>query len=279
MRLLPSLPPRLAPLVTAVKRIMAADPFLMSAAIAYNTIFALIPLAFAAVAAIAMIGSGSDGLANIEQTLTSEFPQQVADFVIPLLQDAKESMGGMGPFVLVIALLIALWSGSRAIYAVLKSLRLIEGNPENRPYWVTRGLGIVFTVGAGAALVVTYVAVVFGDWVAETLREHGFGGGLDELISVGAIITWVVITLYSIYRWGTPVPNRYALASAVIAAVILAFTSWLAAALIPTFGGSTLEAFGSIGVVLVWSYAIGLIVISVPAVVPSIVDVVRGTTS
>ncbi|MGB5186699.1 MAG: YhjD/YihY/BrkB family envelope integrity protein, partial [Acidimicrobiia bacterium] len=139
MRSLPSLPPRLAPLVTAVKRIMAADPFLMSAAIAYNTIFALIPLAFAAVAAIAMIGSGSDGLANIEQTLTSEFPQQVADFVIPLLRDAKESMGGMGPFVLVIALLIALWSGSRAIYAVLKSLRLIEGNPENRPYWVTRG--------------------------------------------------------------------------------------------------------------------------------------------
>ena len=279
MRYLPSLPPRLDPLVAAFERIMAADPFLMSAAIAYNAIFALVPLAFAVVASLSMIGSGDEGLDRIEQTIVTEFPQQVADFVVPILQDAESAIGSMGPVVLIISVLIALWSGSRAIYAVQKALRLIEATTESRSYFVTRGLGIVFTLGAGAALMVSYVAVVFGDWLSETLDKLGIAVGSMAWVTVGVLVAWVVIVLAAIYRWGTPTPLRLSFTSAVIAALILTITTWLAAILIPTFGGSALDALGTIGVVLVWSYAIGLIVISVPALVPSIVDVARGTDS
>ncbi|MCJ7779812.1 MAG: hypothetical protein MUQ27_03210, partial [Acidimicrobiia bacterium] len=67
-------------------------------------------------------------------------------------------------------------------------------------------------------------------------------------------------------------------ASAVVAGVTLALTTWLAAILVPTLGGDSLDALGTVGVILVWSYAIGLIVISVPVLVPSIVDVIRGTS-
>ena len=279
MRYLPSLPPRLDPLVAAFERIMAADPFLMSAAIAYNAIFALVPLAFAVVASLSMIGSGDEGLDRIEQTIVTEFPQQVADFVVPILQDAESAIGSMGPVVLIISVLIALWSGSRAIYAVQKALRLIEATTESRSYFVTRGLGIVFTLGAGAALMVSYVAVVFGDWLSETLDKLGIAVGSMAWVTVGVLVAWVVIVLAAIYRWGTPTPLRLSFTSAVVAALILTITTWLAAILIPTFGGSALDALGTIGVVLVWSYAIGLIVISVPALVPSIVDVARGTDS
>lgn len=277
MRQLISLPPRLDPLVAALERIMAVDPFLMSAAIAYNAFFALVPLAFAIVAALSMMGSGADGLDRIEQTLTSEFPQQVVDFILPMLQDAESAIGGMGPVVLVVSLLIALWSGSRAIYAVQKALRLIEATTESRSYFVTRGLGFVFTLGAGIALMVSYVAVIFGDWLSATLEQHGLTVGSMAWVTVGALVGWVVVVLAAIYRWGTPTPLRMSLTSAVVAGLTLAVTTWLAAILVPTFGGSTLDALGAIGVVLVWSYAIGLIVISVPALVPSIVDVARGT--
>ena len=279
MRQLPPLPPRLNPLVAAYKRIMAADPFLMAAAIAYNSIFALVPLAFAVVGAISVFGSGPDGLAKIEQAVTAEFPPQVAAFIIPILQDAEQALGGMGPVLLVVSLLIALWSGSRAIYAVQKSLRLIEASPETRSYFVKRGLGIVFTLGAGAALILSYVVVIFGDWVSETLARHGLTVGSMGWITLAVLVGWVVLVLAAIYRWGTPTPIRLSFPSAVIAAVTLTLTTWLAAILVPTYGGSTLESLGTIGVVLVWSYAIGLIVISVPALVPSIVDVVRGRHS
>lgn len=279
MRYLPSLPPRLDPLVAAFKRIMAADPFLMSAAIAYNAIFALVPLAFAIVAALSMVGSGSDGLDKIEQTLITEFPQQVVDFILPILQEAENTIGGMGPGVLVVSLLIALWSGSRAIYAVQKALRLIEAQAEIRSYFVTRGLGILFTLGAGVALMVSYIAVIFGDWLLATLEQHGLTVGSMAWLTAGVVVGWVVVVLAAIYRWGLPRPVRMSVSSAVVAGLTLAVTTWLAAILVPTYGGSTLDSLGAIGVVLLWSYAIGLIVISVPALVPSIVDVVRGKNS
>ena len=257
---------------------MAIDPFLMSAAIAYNSIFALVPLAFAVVGGISMLGSGPDGLDQIEQTLTTDFPQQVADFLIPILQDAEAAIGGMAPAVLVVSLLIALWSGSRAIYAVQKALRLIEATPETRGYLVTRGLGIVFTFGAGVALVFAYAVVIFGGWLSATLEKLGLSVGLTEVITIATVVGWLVVVLYAIYRWGTPTPIRLSFASAVVAGVTLALTTWLAAILVPTLGGDSLDALGTVGVILVWSYAIGLIVISVPVLVPSIVDVIRDTS-
>ena len=278
MRSLPPLPQRLDPLVAAIKRIAAADPFLMSAAIAYNAIFALVPLAFAAVAAIAMVGGDPDGLESFEQTLAAKFPADVTEFINPILDGAKGEVGDMGPLVLAVSLLVALWSGSRAIYAMQKALRIIEGVEETRPYLVTRGLGMLFTLGAGVALAVSYFAVIVGTWLTSELARLGIDLGSAAWISVGAILAWVVVVLYAIYRWGTPIKGRMPLLCAVVAAAILGFATWLAAILIPTFGGSTLAAFGSVGVILVWSYTLGLITISVPALVPSIVDVVRGTS-
>jgi membrane protein len=262
--------------VAAAERIATADPFLMSAAIAYNSIFALVPLAFAAVAAISMIGGDPEGLQSIQQNLAAEFPGDVSDFLIPILEGAEGAVGGMGPLVLVISILVALWSGSRAIYAVQKSLRIIEDMEETRPYVVTRGLGIVFTVGAGGALALSYFAVVIGNWLTTQLAQAGINLGSAAWITVGAVVVWVVGVLYAIYHWGLPSPLRMSLLSALVAAAVLTVATWLAAILMPTLGGSTLAAFGSIGVVLVWSYMIGLITISVPVLVPSIVDVARG---
>jgi membrane protein len=279
MRSFPSLPPRLDPLVAAIKRIAAADPFLMSAAIAYNSIFALVPLAFSAVAGISMIGGDPDGLQSVEETLTTKFPAEVSEFFDPILAGAQGEVGNMSPLVLAVSLLVALWSGSRAVYAMQKALRMIEGVDETRPYLVTRSLGMLFTIGGGIALVVSYFAVILGNWLTTKLADLGINLGSAAWISVGAILAWVVAVLYGIYRWGTPTEGRMPLLSAVVAAVVLAVTTWLAAILIPKFGGNTLAVFGSVGVILVWSYSVAIITISVPALVPSIVDVARGRTA
>lgn len=276
---LPSLPPRLEPLVAAINRVGDADPFLMAAAIAYNAVFALVPLGFAVVAGLSMLGSGTNQFDQAKQTIQTEFPPDVAQFLTSILGEAQDAVGGMGPILLVVSLLVALWSGSRAIYAVQKALRLIEGVDEDRPWAVTRGLGIVFTLGAGVALLVSFLAIIFGNWLVETLDQHGIPVGSAPWIPVAALVTWVVVVLYAVYRWGTPTPLRMSLASAVAAALLLAATAWLAAILIPTFGSSTLSSLGSTGVILVWSYGIGLIIVSVPSFLPAIVDVARGSDS
>lgn len=274
-----SVPPRFDPLKSAIERIMAADPFLMAAAIAYNVSFAVVPLALAAVAALSIVSSGVDGVTQVEGTLADVFPVQIVDFIVSIIEEAQQTVGNMGTVLIVVALLAALWSGSRAIYTVQKALRMIEGVEEWRPYWVTRGLGILFTVGAGIALVLSYVLLIFGDWLIATLRQHGLGVGSVTWITAGVMAAWVVGVLFAIYEWGIPAPIRRPFVSAIVTVGLLGLTTWGAAVLMPTFGGGKISALGSVGVILLWSYVMGFIVIVVPALVPSIEDVARGVTS
>lgn len=273
-----SVPPRFDPLKSAIERITAADPFLMSAAIAYNVSFAVVPLALAAVAALSIFGSGVDGVTQAERILAEVFPAQIVDFIVSIIEEAQQTVGSMETVLIVVSLLVALWSGSRAIYAVQKALRTIEGVEEWRPYWVTRGLGILFTVGAGIALILSYVVLIFGDWLLATLREHGLGVGSFTWLAAGVMAAWVVGVLSAIYEWGIPAPIRRPFVSAIVTVGLLGLTTWGAAALMPTFGGGKVSALGSVGVMLLWSYVIGFIVIVVPALVPSIEDVARGVT-
>lgn len=274
-----SVPPRFDPLKSAIKRIMAADPFLMSAAIAYNVSFALVPLALAAVAALSIFGSGVDGVAEVERILAEVFPVEIVDFIVSIIGEAQQTVGSMETVLIVVSLLVALWSGSRAIYAVQKALRMIEGVEEWRPYWVTRGLGVLFTVGAGIALVLSYVVLLLGDWILAALREHGIGVDSVTWLVAGVLAAWVVGVLSAIYEWGIPAPIRRPFISAIVTVILLGLTTWGAAVLMPTTGGGKLAALGSVGLVLVWSYVIGFIVIVVPALVPSIEDVARDVSS
>jgi membrane protein len=270
------LPPRLEPLHDAYKRIMRADPFLMAAAIAYNAFFALVPLAFAGAAALTLFGSGLETETFIADWIANGFPEQVGDFIVGVFDEAHSTVGNTGGVVLVVSLLVALWSGSRAIYAVQKALRLIEDTDEHRPYWKTRGLGILFTLGAGFALVIGYVFVIFGSWLVQALEQLGLHVGSFTGISGVVLFGWVAVVLYAIYEWGTPVHIRRPFVSAVATTGILTITTLVAAVILPDISGGTVAALGSVGVVLIWSYAIGLVVIVVPTTVPSIEDVIRG---
>ncbi len=91
------------------------------------------------------------------------------------------------------------------------------------------------------------------------------------------LIGWVVVVLYAIYEWGTPSQIPRPFVAAVVATGILTVATVGAAVILPDLSGGTVAALGSVGVVLVWSYVIGLIVIVVPATVPSIEAVIRGT--
>ena len=272
-------PGRLAPLQSPVDRIRAADPLLMSAAIAYNFFFALVPLAIAVVAWLSTIGRSEEGIATLEEFLREALPADVADFVIQLVQEAEGIVGDSQGPVIVISLLIALYAGSRGIYAVQKAIRQIERAHEERPWWKVRGLGILFTLGAGIALIGGYIVLLFGGLLMELLDRIGLDVGSVGGLSITVLALWLAVVLYSIYRWGPPVPIQRPLVAAVAATLILVLMTWLAAYFVPTFGGrsNTLSTLGAVGIVLIWLYAIGFVVITVPALAKPTEAVIRGT--
>ncbi len=273
-----TLPERLEPLRSPMERVRAADPLLMSAAIAYNAFFALVPLVLGAVAALSLFRGQQSAIELLEQLVSEGFPAEVAAFITAIVEDAQSIVSGWEGPILVISLLVALYAGSRGVYAVQKALRQIQGIEEDRPYWQARGLGVVFTLGAGVALIGGYLVVFFSRQVAEVIEHFGLSVGSLTGLSSGVLAAWVAVLLYAIYRWGPPVPFARPLIAALIATVILAIMTWAAAFFIPNMGSNTLAVLGVVGIVLIWLYALGMVIIIVPAFTAPTLAIIFGGT-
>lgn len=272
-----SISERFDPLRGPLDRVKDADPLLMAAAIAYNFFFALVPLAIAAVSALSLLGRSEDGLENLEAFLIDVFPPEVARFIAGILEEAGELVGDSQGPVIVISLLVALYAGSRGIYAVQKALRQIQDVSEDRPYWRVRGLGILFTLGAGVALVGGYAILLLGQFFATFLGRYGLDLGSLTGLSTGVLGVWVMLLLWAIYRWGPPIPFRRSFIAALTSTVIIVFMTWAAALFIPKFGSNTLAVLGVVGIILIWLYALGFVVIVVPAFIAPSEAIIRGS--
>lgn len=66
----------------------------------------------------------------------------------------------------------ALWSASRGVYAVLKGLNAIYGVEEDRGYWYTRGISVLYTFGLLIVLLLTLVLNLFGEALLEMLERN-----------------------------------------------------------------------------------------------------------
>lgn len=245
------------------------DPLLMGAAIAYNSLFALVPLAAAFVAIVGLFDLSGTAFDRFIDFLFDTLPPDVAVFLESLLKQSDGSLASDQVAVLVVSILIALWSGSRAVYAIQKSLRLVQGVQEERGYLRTRGTGIVVTIAAGASIMVGYTVLLLGETAWETVADflHLPDIGTAQIIISVLVLLWMFGLLYIIYRFGPPIPVDLPVVTAAIVTGVLASGTKLAVELAPSFNSQVLAVFGTMGVMLIWLYGVGVVVVSVPMMV------------
>ena len=263
-----------------VDRLRLTDPLLMAAAIAFNWFFALVPLAIAFVGVLATIGQSGDTVTQIEEVFAEELPPEIAEFLLDIIREAAQIVGDSQGIWVTVGVIIALWSGSRGIYAIQKSLRLMEGLEETRPYWQVRGVAIAMTVFSGIALIAGYVIVLFGEQLVAFVERRA-AVDLSGVVGAGGAILagWLVLTLYVLYRWGPPERMHGALVSAVVTTALLVVGTALAGLIMPRTSSSTLALLGSVGIILLWLYYTALAVIVIPAVVEVLWEHFRGHPS
>jgi uncharacterized BrkB/YihY/UPF0761 family membrane protein len=254
---------------TGVVMYRRGDPLLMGAAIAYNSLFALVPLAAAFVAIVNLFDLSATAFQRFIDFLYATFPQDVAEFLESLLQTSDSSYAGDQLVIAVVSILIALWSGSRAVYAIQKSLRLVQGEPEERGYLRARGTGVGVTIAAGASVMVGYALLLLGETAWETIADFlGLGDiGTVQIILSALVVLWVFGLLYIIYRFGPPVPLERPAITAGVVTVVLIIGTQIAVAVSPEINSQALAVFGTMGVLLVWLYGVGIVVVSVPMMV------------
>jgi len=122
----------------------------------------------------------------------------------------------------------ALWSASRGMFGLLTGLNAIYGVSENRGYFYTRALSLVYTFAFLLVLLLTLVLHVFGTGLLEYLR-HSTGGFLRFVLRLIDLRFFLLLALQTALFTAMfmALPNRPGRLSDSLPGAFLASSGWL----------------------------------------------------
>ena len=163
------------------------------------------------------------------------------------------------------------------MYAIQKSLRLVQGVTDERGYLRTRGTGIGVTIAAGASVMLGYAVLLIGESAWETIADFLRLPDVDtaQIILSVLVIVWIFGLLYIIYRFGPPIPVEHVAVTAGIVTAVLVLGTRLALWAAPGIDTQALAVFGTMGVLLIWMYGVGIVVVAVPMMVDATSAAIR----
>jgi len=246
----------------------------MGAAIAYNSLFALVPLAIAFLSIVSLFEGSDDLLSGLVELIIESLPPEISAFLVDLLRQSGQFVSDDSGFILVISIGVALWSGSRAVYAAQKALRLVEGGDDDRGYIRARLIGIGVTIGAGVSVLIGYGLMLLGEdaW-NEIANFIGISSTGYAQVLVGIVAgLWVFGLLWVVYHFGPPKPVRRSVVVAAAVTLVLVAGTWIAFNLLPGDANESLAVFGALGIILIWLYFVGITVVAAPILILALWD-------
>ena len=237
----------------------------MAAQLAYYFFFALFP-ALLFLIALASYFPLEGMIDDMVRMLGGFVPPEALRIITDQIQ--KISQGEEGGL-LTLGMLLALWTSSSAMTAVIDTLNAAYDIEESRAWWKVRLIAIGLTIGVALFILVSLALILIGPALAQRIAD---------LMPFGMAFVWG----WTILQW----PIVFVLASTGIALIyyfapdadqdwvwltpgsILATTLWLGASLglklyVANMGSYT-ETYGAIGAVMIlllWFYLSGIVIL------------------
>lgn len=240
----------------------------MAAQVAYNVIFAIVPLLIFLTALsgfVARAFGAGDAMDSIMRWLVDNLPRDAAEALRePIESVVQREAGGVLSF----GALTALWGGKRAIAAMMKGLNVAFDVPEGRPWLRQQAVAVGLTVALGLAIILASTLFLLGEQIGEALASLlGLG---HTWPAVWSIIRWPLIALLlvvglAVFYWSAPnadVPFRWVTPGSVLAVILWGVATYGLGIYFRLFGGY--EAYGALGGVLAfifWVYVMSLILL------------------
>ena len=171
----------------------------LAQALAYNAIFAMIPLALLAVAVFGFIYGTQEGQARLLATVGDIAPN-VRAFLAENLQNAVAFRGISGT----IAIVGLIWSGKNLFQGLAFALNRALGIQTGRPFLHDILLAIVMLPAMGVVLLVTTAVPP-----AVTFVTHLTGFGFPALTQLLAVVLSIVVIFFVAATLYTFLPNRH----------------------------------------------------------------------
>jgi membrane protein len=233
----------------------------LAAEIAYHWIFA-VP---AALILVVMLGAATEQVTSVDVVgelraqIEERAPADVASVLDDLVDNALvEIDGGAASLGVVAAGVIALWSASNGMAALMKALNRVHGIGEDRPFLRKRLVAIGMTALLVALLNAAFALLVAGEWIGgRTADRLGSGQSFEQgwsWLRIPLAIGVIALTLGLLY---TIAPNRHQPVRWVTAGSVAATALWIA--LVVGFGvylqiADPGSAYGVLGGVIVFMF-------------------------
>lgn len=236
-----------------------------AAQLSYYFIFALFPALLFLTALLGLfLEPGSVLHQAITQYVGRVAPKSASGLIDTVL---KELFHNSGAGKVSLGALVALWSASSGMAALINSLNIAYEAREPRPWWKEKLLAIALTIVFSAMVIVALVLAVYGGTIADTV---------SEALKLGPVVAWawtvlqwpvllflLLIAFNLVYYFG---PNvRHTGWHWVMPGTAAALAIWIVASvalkLYLSYFNSYSVTYGSIGAVIIlllWLYIFGI---------------------
>ena len=242
-------------LVRCLRTFGDADTSLRCAGTAFFGFLSLFPTVATVVLVFGLFADRA-ALASTIDAFRYVLPGQVLEIMreqMTLLIAQPPATIGIG---LVVSIVLALWSGSRGVSALIYAMSRVRHEPERRSFFRAALIAIGLSVG-GAIFMVVALMIIAGlpalfPWPS---REEW----LILLFRWPALLILTTLALMALYRWGPdrhPRRFRHIWPGAVIASLLWIFAGALFSIYVENFGNYQ-ASFGSVSaaiVMLLWLY-------------------------
>jgi membrane protein len=169
---------------------------LLAAGVAFYTLLSLFPAIIAAVSIYGLVADPQtvrDQIDNLTKMLSPETAKIIGDQIEQITSGAGGALG----FATVLGILIALWSASSGMKALITGVNLAYDETETRKFAKLRGLAVLLTLGAMVLLVVAGATIAGFPPIANDLpMVLQWVLGIVRFIILAALVIFGLAVLY-----------------------------------------------------------------------------------
>ena len=222
-----------------------------AAALSYQVFFSLFPFLLFLIALLGFLGI-PEFFSWLQQQVTNVIPAQAAQQVNTVIAQLQQPRGGLLSF----GVVVALWSASAAVRAVMNAMNATYGVREGRPAWKLYPLSLLYTLGLALLLILSAALMILGPQVVTWLGARlGLGGVIVTLWNILRLPLLVVLLTFSvalIYYFMPDVEQRFRL---ITPGTVVAVIVWLLASLgfsfyVRNFANYN-ATYGSLGAIII----------------------------
>jgi membrane protein len=240
----------------------------LAAAFAYYTVFAIPALIILSVTIAALLNDATTVpvTEHLRTFIQDRAPADTKDLLNSIVDNAIAKVGSGVSVGALFAAVLALWSGSNAISALIESFNTAYDVEEDRSFIRKKGLTLGLTLLLTLFVNVAFVLLVFGrrigQWIAD---QAGLGSAFNVVWNVlrwPVAIAAVILILSILYYAGPNVEQSFRwISPGSIAATILWLLATAAVGIYLTFSnpGSAYGVVGSVLVLLFFLYITGIV--------------------